>query len=217
MKWYRWFVLLIVLLSLSPVRAQTNLSSDRTFHTGIILGANFATLKGDLYDGYRKLGWHTGITSFIKIRSLATVNLELLYTQKGCRGVREINSSYVGPMFEKYFVDLNYIEVPLQVYFQATPLISLGGGFAYGRLLSSREDIQTDQPYYIDNALYRFRDDEWSYILGAQFEFRKRYMIALRYQRSLTTVRGYFEAPPGLATGMQYNDHFTLRLAYMLL
>jgi hypothetical protein len=88
------------------VNAQDELPSEnRTFYGGITAGTNFSALQGDVYEGYHKVGFNIGGVVYTRFLQILTAGMEMLYSQKGCRGVREINSNYVGQMFEKYYVN----------------------------------------------------------------------------------------------------------------
>ena len=191
-------------------------SKDRTFYGGITAGTNFSALQGDVYAGYHKVGLNIGGTVYTRFLEIFTAGVEILYSQKGCRGVREINSNYVGQMFEKYYVNLNYVEMPLIVSI-ATPFLRFDGGVSYSRLINSKEWIVSDQPYNIDNSLYRFRRDDWAYIGGATLQFKKQWAVGLRYQQSFRPIREPYYIPLGLGGGNQYNSYFTLRLTYLII
>lgn len=200
------------------VSAQDELPSEsRTFYGGIVAGTNFSALEGDVYGGYHKVGLNVGGTVYTRFLEIFTPGMEILYSQKGCRGVREINSSYVGQMFEKYYVNLNYVEMPLIVSIATTPVLRFDGGVSYSRLINSKEWIVSDQPYNIDNSLYRFRRDDWAFIGGATLQFKKQWAVGLRYQQSIKPIRDPYYIPLGLGSGGQYNSYFTLRLTYLFI
>ena len=199
-------------------KAQDELPSEnRTFYGGITAGTNFSALQGDVYAGYHKVGFNVGGVVYTRFLQIFTAGIEMLYSQKGCRGVREINSSYVGQMFEKYYVNLNYVEVPLIVSIEFSPFLSFGGGISYSRLINSKEWIVSDQPYNIDNSLFRFQRDDWAYVGGATLQFKKQWAVGLRYQQSFKPIRDSYYIPLGLGTGAEYNSYFTLRLTYLIL
>lgn len=212
-----FFFIQFLLLPVAVMAQQDDAQSPETFTGGITVGANFSSLRGDVYDGYRKLGLNIGATVDVRFSKMVTATMELLYSQKGCRGIREVNSNYVGAMFEKYFVNLNYMEVPLLVLFTGRPKINAGGGVSYSRLLSSNEWIETDQPYVIDNNLHRFRDDDWAFVVAGNYLFNPKWMVSFRYQRSIRPIRAPYFVPLSLGTGNQFNSYFTMRLTYHFL
>ncbi len=207
----------MLLFSTTYAAGQDQFVTDRrTFYGGIVAGANFSALDGDVYGGFHKAGLNVG--GMVSVRwKLFRFSGEMLYSQKGCRGVREIYSNYVGEMFERYYVNLNYVEVPVVVSVHTNPFLNFGGGISYSRLISSREWIESDQPYYIDNSIYRFKPNDWAFIASANLLFKKNWAVTLRYQRSFKSIRDPYWVPHDLGSGLQYNSYFTLRLVYLIL
>lgn len=212
---HRVQILWLFLFVFSRVAAQDEV--QRTFHGGITVGANITSLQGDVYDGYHKVGLNLGAVVHAHISDEIGAMLEFTYSQKGCRGVKEIYSSYVGNMFEKYYVDLNYAEIPVQVILMENSRLNFGGGIAYGWLIKSKESLESDQPYNLDNNLYVFRKEDWSFLVSCNFKITKKWTASLRYQQSFVPIRTSFYTPPGLATGNQFNSCFTLRLVGFML
>ena len=213
----RKILFLILCVHCAMANAQDSLFiAHRTFYGGITAGANFSALNGDVYDGYHKVGFNAGAVVYVNFLKQFGASVEILYSQKGCRGVREIYSNYVGNMFEQYYVNLNYVEVPLQVFVQTLPFLNVGCGLSYSRLINSKEWIESDQPYNIDNSLYAFKNDDWAFIAGGNLQIKKRWMATLRYQQSFRPVREPYYVPLNLGTGSQYNSYFTLRLTFLI-
>jgi hypothetical protein len=192
------------------------MEGDRRFYGGLTAGANFSEVIGDAYHGYHKLGLNAGALVYVKLAGPLSASLELIYSQKGTRGIRQVNSAYVGEFFEKYYIDLNYVEMPFQLHYLTNFRTHISAGVSYSRLLKSREDIVTDQPIYLNPDLYVFQKDDWAFIFGANYEFYDRWFIGLRYQKSFKPVRYWYNTPLGLGSGDQFNTYFTLRLTYLL-
>jgi len=205
------------MLLCTEMRAQDEAGiGERTFYGGVAVGANFSTLNGDIYGGYHKVGLNLGGIVSVKFLNEFAASVEFLYSQKGCRGVREIYSNYVGSMFEKYYVNLNYVEIPLQILVKARPFLQVGGGISYSRLMNSKEWLESDQPYNIDNELYVFRKDDWAFIVGGNLQLAKQWFVTFRYQQSIRPIREPYYVPLNLGTGNQYNSYFTTRLCFIL-
>ncbi len=188
---------------------------DLTFRGGITAGANFSALQGDIYPGYHKAGVNMGGVVLVPLNDVFTAGMELLYSQKGCRGVRELYSSYVGNMFERYFVNLNYIEVPIQMMVSTARWLQVGGGVSYSRLISSREWIETDQPYHIDNEQHAFRKNDWAFMVGGNMVFKEHWLVTFRYQQSIVPIREPYHVPLRVGSGNQFNLYYTLKLTYL--
>lgn len=197
--------------------AQSNPEGEkRTFYGGISAGANFSALIGDVYNGYHKLGLNAGGVVYARISPVFGASAEILYSQKGCRGIREIYSQYNGDMLEKYSVDLNYVEAPVQLILLYDAKLNYGVGISYSRLMNSSESLQSDQPYNIDPSLYVFQRDDWAFLASVNYNFYKNWLVTFRYQQSFKPIREPYYVPLGLGTGKQYNTYFTLKLVRLL-
>jgi hypothetical protein len=191
-------------------------NTDKVFYGGAVAGVNFSALNGDVYDGFHKLGFNGGGVVYGRIFRRLLMSVELLYTMKGCRGVKVYNSYYSGTFVEKYYTDLNYAEIPVVFHFLLNDKWNIGLGGAYAQLLKSKEDVLTDQPVYIDPAKHPFRKEEYSIVLSAGMQLYNGWFLSLRYQNSLTTIRDLDKIPIGFGGGKQTNSVFTLRLMYLL-
>jgi hypothetical protein len=195
----------------------TNENDTRTFYGGLLIGANFSTVDGDNYGGYHKVGLNTGGVVYARFLPMLFGSLEFLYTQKGSRGVKVFESSYVGTAIEKYYLDLNYVEVPVIVHYAFTDQLNIGIGGAYAQLLKSKEDVYTDQPIFLDPAKYPFRKDDYSFILDAGFQIGSGLFVKGRFQYSTATIRDFDKVPIGFGAGnLQYNNLFSLRVMYLI-
>lgn len=191
-------------------------NTDRVFYGGLVSGMNFSALRGDTYDGYHKIGFNGGAVVYGRIFRRLLASIEMLYTMKGCRGVRVYDSYYAGTFVERYYVDLNYMQVPVVFNFLLNDKWSIGLGGAYSQLLKSKEDIVTDQPVYLDPVKYPFNKDEYSLVLSGGMQLFRGFFVSMRYENSLTYVRDVNHVPPGYATGPQTNSLYSLRLMYLL-
>ncbi len=205
-------LVLCSLLSSYALIAQEDIFGKQTFMGGVTIGGNASALMGDVYPGYHKAGLNIGAAVFARLSPIFAASLEISYSQKGCRGVREIYSNYTGQTFEKYYLNLNYMEMPLYVYFTGGSRLFFGLGVCYSRLIKSREWISSDQPYNIDNNLYSFLKDDWSYGGNVNFSLPKKWIVSFRYQQSFQPIRRAYYVPLNLGTGDQFNTWFTLRL-----
>lgn len=189
---------------------------DKNFYGGVVLGANMCTVDGDGYGGYHKVGFNAGGVVYVKFVKNFLGSIELLYTQKGSRGVNATEYSNLGPGFEKYYLDLNYVEVPLVLHYALTTKWHLGAGGAYGRLINSKEDAYAAVPIYLKEEDHPFKKEDLSFILHLGFQFGNGIFITGRYQRSIATVRDPLYVPIGFGGGNQYNSIFSFRLMYLI-
>lgn len=191
---------------------------DRKFFGGVVAGLNFSALTGDAYEGYRKVGLNVGGTVYVRLLPRLLGSVDLLYTQKGCRGVRVLESYYTGQFIESYRVNLNYYEVPIVFHYLLNDKWNIGVGAAYGGLISSKEDAYSDQPYTFNPTTNAFRTEDMSFILDASMQFYKGWFVNMRYQQSLATIRDAQNIPYYFSNGAgkQGNAMFTLRLIRLI-
>lgn len=194
----------------------SNIGKDQVFYGGLTAGANFSTVAGDSYGGYKKVGFVGGGTVYVRLLPKLLANVELLYTQKGSRGVAQKTSAYSGAFFERFWLDLNYIEVPLLIHYTFTPRLHVGVGGSYGRLIGSSEEVYTDQPVTINPDETTFNTEDFNYVLGAGWQIGKGWFLMARYQRSARSIRVPQNIPLFQNSFSQYNDLFSLRLMYLI-
>lgn len=215
--------LIILLLSSLPIisAAQDNLFAKegddlKKFTGAVVMGLNFSQVDGDSYYGYHKVGLNAGAQVFIHFTNTVGITLELLYTRKGSRAVIETESLTQGAYFYKYYMDVNYVEVPI-LFHVTQGKYDYELGASYARLVNSKEFVVTDQPVYIDPIGNRFNTSDIDFTIGLTRHLYKNMMANIRYQYSLTSIRPPERIPYGYSYGNQgqFNNLFNLRLVYV--
>lgn len=218
----RIFILALVLwLPLHSCAQSTGFftaDEERTFYGGAVLGANFSTVQGDGYGGYHKVGLNAGGIVCARILPKILASVELLYTQKGSRGVNQTESAYTGTTIDKYFLDLNYVEVPVMLQYVVNARWRIGLGGAYAQLIKSNEEIITAQYYYKNVPGTDFHKRDYNLLLGGGVQFGSGIFLEGRYQFSLSSIRDVNNIPPYMFAGGagQFNNFFTLKLMYLI-
>ncbi|HTN46688.1 MAG TPA: outer membrane beta-barrel protein [Flavipsychrobacter sp.] len=192
---------------------------EKVFYGGVTVGGNISEVIGDAYHGYHKLGWHIGpgvVTKFNQ--SILGMSLELLYSQKGSRGVKQLYSNAVGDYFERYYLDLNYVEVPVQLLIIPQPRYYVGAGLSYSRLIKSKERMVTMQqlPGIFREEDYPFLKEDWNWLVSAKYQFWRGWFVGARYARSLKPIRRAEQVPYYFGSGHQYNMYFTISVSYLI-
>jgi hypothetical protein len=192
------------------------LEDPKVFNGGIIAGANFTQVDGDTYYGYHKVGLNVGAVVYVHFTEKFGASMELDYTQKGSRGESVSNSVSIGQYVEKYFMDLNYAEVPVTLHYK-THKIDIEAGVSYARLINSKEWVLTDQPVVIDPVANRFNTNDIDYIIGAARQVYKNLYVNARFQYSIISIRPAERVPYGFGYGSdgQFNNMLNLRLIYL--
>ncbi len=217
----KWFAILLLSGMCSPVLAQTNIFAKegedvKKFTGALLLGLNFSQVDGDSYSGYHKVGLNAGAQVFIHFTPSVGMSMELIYSRKGSRAVTVTESPSMGTYIWKYYMDVNYVEVPLIFHYtQGKYDYELGASFAY--LINSDEYVISDQPTTIDPVANRFNTTDIDFTMGLTRKIYKNLLANIRYQYSLTSIRPTDRIPIGYSYGNQgqFNNLFNLRLVYV--
>ena len=211
-------IICIVLPSLAFGQNYGFFSPDKEqfFYGGFTAGGNFSTVDGDSYGGYKKAGFVGGGVVYMRLLPKLYASVELLYTQKGSRGVAQKNSMYVGDFLEQYWLDLNYVEVSVMFHYNFTPRWHIGIGGHYSLLVKSREEIYTDQPVTINPDLTQFETRDIGIVFGGGWQIGNGWFLTGRYQRSMGSIRKAANIPVWQNSIVQFNDLFSLRLLYLI-
>jgi Outer membrane protein beta-barrel domain len=210
-----WLLLLFIL----PLRVfcQSNYyePEPKVFDGGLILGVNFSQVDGDTYFGYHKVGVQLGGVVYVHFTKVFGASVELLYSQKGSRGESVVESPAIGTYVSKYFMNVNYAEIPL-TFHAVIHTIDVEAGVSYGLLVSSKEWVQTDQPVVIDPDKNRFNTSDIDYVFGIGRRVYKKLFANIRYQYSVTSMRPPERIPIGFGfnNNGQFNNLFNFRLMY---
>jgi hypothetical protein len=181
-----------------------------TFYGALIAGGCFSQVDGDNYSGYHKTGIQAGGAVYIFLGQNLAASMEILYTQKGSRGR---GNRIDGRTVTNYSIDLNYAEVPLQLFYIDKNWNHFGLGFSYGRLVNFRENIETNPVNTIDTELYPFKKDDFNFVAGANVCLYKGLFLNVRMQYSLVPVRD--ELLHWLGRQGQYNNSWQFRIMYL--
>ncbi len=198
--------------------AQSNFYEEvpKVFNGGLILGANFTQVDGDTYYGYHKVGLNTGGVVYIHFNQKFGATLEFIYSQKGSRGEAVTESPSIGTYVAKYFMNLNYVEVPLTFHVMLHD-VDFEAGASYARLVKSSEWIQADYPVIIDPVLNSFYTSDLEYIFGISKKIYKKLYGNIRFQYSIISIRANDHIPLdfGYGNNGQWNNLFNFRMMYL--
>ncbi len=170
---------LVFLLSVSVLLYLNSCAQD--FNAGIRFGMCASQVSGDNLSGYDKAGILLGAFVRRDFSQKISLQLEMLFIQKGSRKeVSKIDNSY-------YRMRLHYLEVPLLFQYHVSKKITLEIGPSAGALIFSEEDDQLGVILYTPP----FEKLEISSHLGIQFVFSEKWALDLRHSGSLTPVRAF--------------------------
>ena len=213
--------ILFLCMCCAAAAAQNMYTKDgedpKRFSGGLVAGVNLSQVDGDSYYGFHKVGLHAGGMVYVHFSPVFGVSMELLYSEKGSRGETITGSAAVGTYVSKYFMNVNYVEVPVTLH-AILAGTDMEVGASYARLIKSSEWILTDQPVAIDPELNRFNNTDVDFIVGATRQLYKQIYINVRYEYSLISIRPPERIPVGYGYGAQgqFNNLFNVRFVYML-
>jgi hypothetical protein len=119
------FCILHFAFCISPTQAQ----DDNRFHSGIIGGISTSQVDGDNLGGYDKVGIKAGVFVNRNFSKPFSIQMELLFIQKGSRAP-------VNPDDNSYFImRLNYAEVPVMFRYRFSKKIIAEAGASFATLL----------------------------------------------------------------------------------
>lgn len=211
-------ILVTCLLAAVHSSGQSNyyVEDPKVFNGGLLFGPNFTQIDGDTYYGYHKLGLNMGGVVYVHFTTKVGASIEIIYSQKGSRGEAILESPSIGTYVTKYFMNLNYVEVPLTahvIYYD----IDFEAGASYARLIKSREWILADYPVIIDPVRNSFNTSDLEYVFGIGRKIYKKLYANVRFQYSIISVRSNDRIPLdfGYGNNGQWNNLFSFRLMYL--
>lgn len=201
----RLIILFIILFSFSLSAQQ------RYFKLGLKEGATTSQVSGDTYSGFDKFGYVGGGYVKAKIGEKWDFAFEIIFIQKGSRH----RADFAAGDFNNYFLQLNYVEVPLIFSFYVIKDLGLEFGPSIGFLAKPKELINLAGIEY--DGVNQFNAQEVSFNIGVSHRFYSRFGIHLRYTNSLLSIRD--NVSPTLVvrkwpSNGQYNSLIALSLTY---
>jgi hypothetical protein len=114
-------------------------------------------------------------------------------------------------------MDVNYVEVPV-LFHAIFGKYDMELGASYNYLISSKEDVVSDQPVIIDPILNRFNTTDIDFVVGFTRKLYDKWLVNVRYEYSLTSIRPPERIPYGYSYGNQgqFNNLFCLRMVRLL-
>lgn len=234
MRLFYWFLSALLCLG-CPAHAQDDIeedpdgiyledtlqlgSFDQPFVAGLMFGGNTGNIRNDNYPGFHNIGYSAGVTVYVRLQSHFWVGTEILYTKKGCTGVRTLESVYWGTYFEKYYLRMSYVELPVLFHFfqNKYPWFHFSFGASYGRYLNSKETLYTSpDPISVNQEKFYFNKNNFDYVVGGGLHINKKLYLNVRYQRSITPIRDAYRVHPQTGAGNQFATTCSLQLLYLL-
>lgn len=161
---------------------STKVYAQQYFNWGLKEGMNTSQVSGDSYYGFNKFGFVGGAYFKVRLKGDWTIGAEVIFTQKGSRH----NSNYAKGDFKSYFLELNYVEVPVlfQYHIQGFSF-EFGPGCSF--LAQTREYI-TVNGADADGTI-PFNKEEINFNIGANYTFSSHFGFNFRFTNSVVPIR----------------------------
>jgi hypothetical protein len=212
----KFYFLLSVILFFNHCDAQDSyyLDEEHRFLGMVTGGCNLTQVDGDNFKGYYKYGLNAGAGVYTMLQNNVAAGMEILYTQKGSHGNLMKESGTQGVFILKYHLQLNYAEVPVQLYYFDKHKNHFGGGFSYARIVQVNETYTTKPQLSFTTAQYPFKKSDINFVMSGNLRLWKGLYLTGRFQYSLISIRN--KVPPGFGRSEQFNHLWTFRLMYLI-
>lgn len=214
-KWLLSFLLILVFFPVFAQEQKNVFDEYKSFYGGLVLGLNATQVDGDTYAGYHRVGLNAGGIVYWRFVNQVALSLEILYSQKGSRAVKESTSPYAGSYFSKYSIKLNYAEVPLMFHYFFSSKYQIGFGGSFNGLISSKESLIQINPVHIDESLFPFNKFHVDLMGSISMAVWKGLVLDVRFQYGITPLRDYQNVPFGYGSSNQFDNMFTFRIQYL--
>lgn len=173
----------------------------------VFFGGNLSQVDADGTIGYKRFGLNGGVGAIVPIYRRGNLDiefaLEVALNQKGSHDAEveflfDSNGDGITDNYRygKYDLRMNYLEVPMLIYFSDRQIYSIGIGASYGRMVGLKEyeggertDITLETGY--ENGGYKL--DDYSLLLEGKIRLHERWKIGIRYQHSLFDIRKRYD------------------------
>lgn len=184
-----------------------------------LLGFNLTQVEGDEVHGFKKPGLNIGAGVLIPFKKNWDISMEVTFNQKGARQKPQysdsLNSGEV--ITGEYKLSLNYVEIPVMVFYTDKEFISIGAGFSWGRLVGVKEweHGKLVETTTLNSGTYNKND--FNYVIDARIRIKGPLKFGFRYQNSMAKIRTreFTDFAGNTWTRDQYNKVLTFRLIYV--
>ncbi|MBI3518781.1 MAG: PorT family protein [Bacteroidetes bacterium] len=162
------------------------------FNLLLTAGVSPSQVHGDAYSGFHKLGAMGGIGVESVFSESTSMNLSFLFIQKGAQKNQNLTKNDL----TYYYLNLNYLEVPLLVtYTQKKFLFDIGVSAAY--LINYYEASEAGNL----TGLYPFQKFDYSVKIGLGYNITPKWFVNFRSSNSFITTR-----PNRIKQAIYYNN-----------
>ena len=177
-------------------------SYSQQFRAGASFGVNASQISGDGYSGFNKAGINAGIFSNTRFSRDLDFQFEINYSEKGSRKNPQTDKGDT----EFFLLRMPYIEIPIMLQYHKNKF-TYEAGFSYSRLISSYLENENG-PFEIQPQLNQFRDNDFAFLLGVNFNFTDNLIMNWRFNTSVIPFRKYDSGSDELPFDSGMYHHF---------
>ena len=165
---------------------------QNAFNLLVVAGVSPSQVHGHMYSGFHKLGGMGGVGVETVFNEKASMNLSFLFMQKGSRKNQNLEKNDLS----YYYLNLNYVEVPILVtYHQKKFLFDIGVSAAY--LINYYEASEAGN----FTGMYPFQKFDYSVKVGLGLNINPNWFVNFRSSNSFLTTR-----PNRVKQAIYYNN-----------
>ena len=172
-KIFLFFILIVIYTS----------SNSQDFKGGILLGLSTSQVSGDNLAGFNKAGLIFGGFTNRILSNRNSLQLEIVYIQKGSRNPDIINEESAN--YNKPYINLSYIEIPILLKLNYNNTLEYDIGIQWAQLING---------YYIDNVgemnstIDPFIKNDLSIALGLNYFINQNISLNSRLTNSILPI-----------------------------
>jgi hypothetical protein len=153
---------------------------SNTFHLLFAAGVSPSQVHGDAYSGFHKLGAIGGVGIEVVPSEKWSSSLSFWFIQKGARKNQNTEKNDL----TYYYLNMNYLEVPLMVVYKQKKFL-FDAGVSAGYLINYYEGSEAGNI----TGLYPFKKFEYSVKIGLGYAISPKWSVNLRSSNSFITTR----------------------------
>lgn len=170
--------IIIFFIGFLSVKAQ--ITSKFTLKPSV--GITACQVHGDNYSGYNKVGVVAGLYVNAALKERTSLEFGIIFIQKGARK----NQNPDKFDYRYYYLNLNYVEVPLLLRWQPNKFFfTLGGSYAY--LINYYEASEIGEL----TGMHPFRSTEYSLNTGLGMMMTPKIAVEVRFNNSVVNIRPF--------------------------
>lgn len=201
------------LLAFAQIQDKPN-EKKSVFRPALMVGMNATQVDGDDLAGYRKVGLNAGAGVYVLLPRNFSVNMEILYSQKGAR----TSANQMVQNSDDYKLILDYVDIPLIFNYhdkdnmKEKDVAIFGLGFIVNTLVRNKQLFGGQE--CVGNDCNEYRKLGLEAVANVIFVFARKFGVNLRFTYSMLNITSKPVDYSNLKNGGQRNNVLTFRTMY---